>query len=64
MIFDILKKRRSVFPVQYNDSPIVKEDIEKILAAGNWAPNHKCTEPWRFKVIQGDAKKKIGHFPI
>ena len=62
MIFDIIKKRRSVFPVQYNDSPIAKEDIEKVLEAGNWAPNHKCTEPWRFKVIQSDAKKRLGTF--
>ena len=62
MIFDIIKKRRSVFPVQYNDSPIAKEDIEKVLEAGNWAPNHKCTEPWRFKVIQGDGKKRLGIF--
>jgi nitroreductase len=62
MIFDIIRKRRSVFPAQYNDTPISKADIEKVLEAGNWAPNHKCTEPWRFKVIQGDAKGRLGTF--
>ena len=62
MVFDIIKKRRSIFPVQYNETPIAKADIEKVLEAANWAPNHKCTEPWRFKVIQGDAKSRLGTF--
>ncbi|WP_350284696.1 nitroreductase [uncultured Croceitalea sp.] len=62
MIFDLIKKRRSVFPVQYNDRSIAKGDIEKILEAANWAPNHKKTEPWRFKVLTGDAKVKLGDF--
>ncbi|MDC6387489.1 nitroreductase [Maribacter sp. PR1] len=62
MIFDLIRKRRSVFPPQYNDQPILKQDIERILEAANWAPNHKHTEPWRFKVIQGEAKTRLGEF--
>lgn len=62
MIFDLIKKRRSIFPAQYNDKPIAKADIEKIVEAANWAPNHKKTEPWRFKVLQGDAKVNLGVF--
>ncbi|MCG2460289.1 nitroreductase [Flavobacteriaceae bacterium F89] len=62
MIFDIIKRRRSVFPAQYNNRPIVKSDIEKILEAANYAPTHKRTEPWRFKVLQGESKDKLGIF--
>lgn len=62
MIFDLIKNRRSVFPAQYNDKPIAKTDIEKILEAANWAPNHKKTEPWRFKVLQGESQAKLGLF--
>ncbi len=62
MIFDLIKKRRAVFPAQYNDTSIAKSDIEKILEAANWAPTHKKTEPWRFKVMVGDAKEKLGLF--
>lgn len=62
MIFDIIKNRRSVFPVQYNDKPIAKSDIVQLLEAANWAPTHKKTEPWRFKVLQGDSKEKLGQF--
>lgn len=62
MIFDLIKKRRSVFPPQYNGQPISKQTIERILEAANWAPNHKHTEPWRFKVIQGESKEALGKF--
>ncbi|SDM53330.1 nitroreductase family protein [Kriegella aquimaris] len=62
MIFDLIKNRRSVFPVQYNTKPIAKSDIEKILEAANWAPSHKKTEPWRFKVLQGESQAKLGMF--
>lgn len=62
MIFDLIKKRRSVFPVQYNSESITKETIEKLLEAANWAPNHKKTEPWRFKVLMGDSKARLGEF--
>ena len=36
MIFELIEKRRSVFPVQYNTKPIAKADIEKLLEAANW----------------------------
>ena len=62
MIFDLIKKRRSVFPAQYINKPIAKSDIEKILDAANWAPTHKKTEPWRFKVLQGESQEKLGLF--
>lgn len=62
MIFDLIKNRRSVFPAQYNGKAIAKADIKKILEAANWAPSHKKTEPWRFKVLQGKAKEKLGLF--
>ncbi|MDB4291872.1 nitroreductase [Maribacter sp.] len=62
MILDLIKKRRSVFPASYNDEPIAKADIEKILEAANWAPTHKKTEPWRFKVLQGASQEELGMF--
>ncbi|MGB5819045.1 MAG: nitroreductase [Saonia sp.] len=62
MIFDLIRNRRSVFPAQYNGKPIAKEDIERILEAANWAPTHKKTEPWRFKVVTGKSKGDLGLF--
>ena len=62
MIFDLIERRRSVFPAQYNDRPIADKEIETILEAANWAPSHKRTEPWRFKVVTGNAKIRLGEF--
>ena len=62
MLLDIIKKRRSVFPAQYSDKPVSKETIEMLLEAANWAPNHKKTEPWRFKVLMGNSKDALGTF--
>jgi len=62
MIFDLIKSRRSIFPDQYDGRPIERETLEKLLAAANWAPTHKRTEPWRFKVFTGQAKEDLGAF--
>jgi nitroreductase len=62
MIFDLIKKRRAVFPAQYNDKPISKKDLLRILEAANWAPTHKKTEPWRFKVLTEASKESLGYF--
>jgi nitroreductase len=63
-IFDIIEKRRSVFPKQFNDEPIKKQELDKVLSAANWAPNHKHTEPWRFKVMQGEGKLKLANYLV
>ena len=62
MILDLIKKRRAIFPVQYNGKPLSKDTIKTILEAANWAPTHRRTEPWRFKVIQGESKARLGEF--
>ncbi|MFT4757912.1 MAG: nitroreductase, partial [Vicingaceae bacterium] len=62
MISEIIKSRRAVFPAQYNNEVIKEEEIKAILAAANWAPTHRRTEPWRFKVLQGEMKGKLADF--
>ena len=61
-IFEIIRNRRSVMPVQYNIKPITKEQINQLLEAANWAPTHKKTEPWRFKVLHGKPQEELGAF--
>lgn len=55
----LLRNRSSIFPAMYTDAPIDDSIIEDMLANANWAPNHKKTEPWRFTVIQGDARQRL-----
>ncbi|NRT13514.1 nitroreductase [Flavobacterium sp. 14A] len=61
-LIEIIKTRRSIMPNQYNNTPIKENDIIKILDAANWAPTHKRTEPWRFKVLSGSKKEELGIF--
>lgn len=58
-IIDIIKQRRAIYPKEYESTLIPKEFIEQILEAANWAPTHKRTEPWRFKVFMGEAKERF-----
>jgi nitroreductase len=62
MIEALIKNRRSVYPDQYNGRPIARETLERLLEAANHAPTHKRTEPWRFKVLQGDSLIRLGEF--
>lgn len=62
MIKKVIEHRRSVYPRQYNDKPIKQVDIEQVLEAANWAPTHKRTEPWRFKVIRGEKLEEFGAY--
>ena len=64
MILDTIKKRRAVFPVQYNGRTIEKDILMKVLEAANWAPTHRRTEPWRFKILRGDALERLGSFMV
>ena len=61
-INDIIRERRSVFPAQYIEKPIDKVVIDQILENANWAPTHKKTEPWRFKIFREEAKDRLGEF--
>lgn len=61
-IHELIRNRRSVFPAQYNDKPITKIFLKELLTNANWAPTHRHTEPWRFKVLTGDSKGKLGTF--
>ena len=37
-----------------------REQLERILRAGLRAPDHGRLRPWRFVVLEGDARRKLG----
>lgn len=63
-VYELMKCRRSVFPIQFNDKTIDKPTLKKVLAVANWAPTHRKTEPWRFKVVEGESKMSLAEFVI
>jgi len=55
---DIILNRRSIYPRQYDKGKAVPDEvIWQILENANRAPNHKQTEPWRFKVFSGEGRR-------
>jgi len=57
-VYDALRHRRSA--KAYGQDPIADDVLERVIEAATWAPNHHLTEPWRFFVLQGDARVRLG----
>lgn len=51
IISSLIRQRRAIFPKSYLDQEIPAELITEILENAHWAPTHKRTEPWRFKIF-------------
>lgn len=56
---EIILNRRATPPRFLAKKEIPKEIIMRLLENANWAPSHKKTEPWRFRVYLGESKKKL-----
>ena len=57
-IFEAINTRHSVDKVKADSLP--RDLIEKLLDAGNQAPNHYKVRPWRFFVLTGNGRNKLG----
>ena len=55
----IIKGRRSIFPKQMSGESVPQSVIDKMLELANWAPTHRNTEPWRFKVYSGESMNAL-----
>lgn len=58
----LLRQRSSIYPPMYTAAPIERTIIEEMLENASWAPNHRKTEPWRFKVFRGAARQRLADF--
>lgn len=56
----IIKLRRSIYPDAYTNQTIEKAIIESILDSANYAPTHRMTEPWRFKIVHSLKRAEMG----
>ncbi len=61
-VSELIRKRRAIFPKTYNKRPISRDVIEEVLENANWAPTHKLTQPWRFKVFVGQKLQELGDY--
>lgn len=58
IVIDAIKSRRSIR--RFKDEIPEKSKIEQIIESSFWAPNHYLTQPWRFVVISGEERVKLG----
>lgn len=42
-----------------SSDPVSETDLRAIVENANWAPSHGLTEPWRFKIYQGEARRNL-----
>ena len=43
----------------FKPDPVPGELLDRALAAGLWAQNHKLTEPWRFTVLGPETHRRL-----
>jgi nitroreductase len=55
----LIRERRSNVNVD-PERPVPREMIAELLELATWAPNHKRTNPWRFAVVTGEARARLG----
>ncbi|MFN8253530.1 MAG: nitroreductase [Ferruginibacter sp.] len=56
----IIENRKSLVPKEYSSAAIPDDVLEEILGSAHYAPNHKRTKPWRFKVFRKEEKQQLG----
>ncbi len=57
-INDLIRQRRAVYPEVFSQEPIAWEELLQLLENANYAPTHRHTEPWRFRIIETKEKKE------
>ncbi|MCA2001065.1 MAG: nitroreductase [Chloroflexi bacterium] len=55
---EAIKTRHTIGKVKAD--PLPRDLIEKLLDAAVQAPNHFKTRPWRFVVMAGDGRRRLG----
>jgi nitroreductase len=55
-VFEAIQQRRSIR--SYQDTPVPRELLEKILEAGRLAPSANNKEPWHFIAVTNAEKRK------
>ena len=58
-ISSIIQSRKSIYPNEFNGKIIEEDVVIQLLENANYAPTHKMTQPWIFKIFCNDSKKKL-----
>lgn len=56
-LYEAIISRRST--KRFTEEPPPKEVLEKALESACWAPSHRNSQPWEFRVLTGEAKRSL-----
>ena len=56
---DLIRARRTAMFVD-KERPVPHELVSELCELAQWAPNHKRTWPWRFALLEGEARARLG----
>jgi nitroreductase len=56
---DLIRSRRTSMLVD-KEREIPADLVEQLCELAQWAPNHKRTWPWRFALVTGEARARLG----
>jgi nitroreductase len=56
-VIEALRSRRSIGKLE---GDVGEPEIRELLGLAVLAPNHRLTEPWRFTVLRGAARERLG----
>lgn len=59
---EVIRNRRTIFPEQFSGRKVHREIIEVLLENARWAPTHKMTQPWFFKVFREGGLQRLAVF--
>ena len=59
-LVELLQQRRSIPADCLRDPAPAGDDLDAILRAGVAAPDHDGLRPWRFLLVRGDARRRLG----
>jgi nitroreductase len=58
-VTDLIRSRRTNLRID-RDRVVDAKTISSLIDLAVWAPNHRLTEPWRFAVISGEGRNRLG----
>lgn len=57
---ELVTNRASVGPKLQTDEDVTDAELEKLYEAAMTAPDHGKLTPWRFVIIRGEARERLG----
>ncbi|KAK9863652.1 hypothetical protein WJX84_011796 [Apatococcus fuscideae] len=59
--FQLMRTRRTIFPRDFSEERVSRQEVERMLEAANWAPTHGRSEPWRYVVLGQDGMQAFAN---